>query len=410
MAEWSITTIEHCLEPLDLPKTSKVPSREYEASGKFPIVDQGQGLIAGWTDDDAGLISTNLPVVVFGDHTRLFKYVDFPFVRGADGTQVLKPKTGIDPLFFYYACWAIDLPSRGYNRHFKALREKEMPLPPLPEQRGISNSLRWVDSARSLQDAQIRVAADLKRAAMHTLFTRGRRGGAQKETEIGAMPESWEVKTILDICDIWSGGTPRKSVAEYWRGSIPWVSGKDLKSPSLCDTIDHVTDQGIEAGSRLAPTGAVLLLVRGMGLANDLPVAVINRPMAFNQDVKALVPRCDYSGRFLRSAVYVGKERLLGRIVTSAHGTMTLNLNDVESFKVPCPSDRVEADGIVAILDAIDRKIDVHRRKRAVLDELFKALLHKLMTGGMRVGELNPFTEDTGASTYQLEWGDEPEK
>ena len=108
--------------------------------------------------------------------------------------------------------------------------------------------------------------------------------------------------------------------------------------------------------------------------------------MAFNQDVKALVPRCDYSGRFLRSAVYVGKERLLGRIVTSAHGTMTLNLNDVERFKVPCPSDRVEADGIVAILDAIDRKIDLHRRKRAVLEELFKALLHKLMTGEIAGG------------------------
>ena len=266
-----------------------------------------------------------------------------------------------------------------------------LPYPSLPlrDQVAVAESLECLLRLRSVEERSIATTQSLKRAAMHTLFTRGLRGEAQKETEIGAMPESWEVKTILDICDIWSGGTPRKSVAEYWRGSIPWVSGKDLKSPSLCDTIDHVTDQGIEAGSRLAPTGAVLLLVRGMGLANDLPVAVINRPMAFNQDVKALVPRCDYSGRLLRSAVYVGKERLLGRIVTSAHGTMTLNLNDVERFKVPCPSDRAEADGIVAILDAIDHKIDLHRRKRAVLEELFKSLLHKLMTGEIRVGDLN---------------------
>ena len=266
-----------------------------------------------------------------------------------------------------------------------------LPYPSLPlrDQVAVAESLECLLRLKSVEERSIATTQSLKRAAMHTLFTRGLRGEAQKETEIGAMPESWEVKTILDICDIWSGGTPRKSVAEYWRGSIPWVSGKDLKSPSLCDTIDHVTDQGIEAGSRLAPTGAVLLLVRGMGLANDLPVAVINRPMAFNQDVKALVPRCDYSGRLLRSAVYVGKERLLGRIVTSAHGTMTLNLNDVERFKVPCPSDRAEADGIVAILDAIDHKIDLHRRKRAVLEELFKSLLHKLMTGEIRVGDLN---------------------
>ena len=114
-------------------------------------------------------------------------------------------------------------------------------------------------------------------------------------------------KNILELCEIWSGGTPRKSVREYWGGKIPWVSGKDLKSPSLDDAIDHVTAEGVEAGSRVAPTESVLLLVRGMGLAKDLPVAVINRPMAFNQDVKALVSRGDYPGRFLRSAIYEGK-------------------------------------------------------------------------------------------------------
>ena len=214
-----------------------------------------------------------------------------------------------------------------------------LPYPSLPlrDQVAVAESLECLLRLRSVEERSIATTQSLKRAAMHTLFTRGLRGEAQKETEIGAMPESWEVKTILDICDIWSGGTPRKSVAEYWRGSIPWVSGKDLKSPSLCDTIDHVTDQGIEAGSRLAPTGAVLLLVRGMGLANDLPVAVINRPMAFNQDVKALVPRCDYSGRLLRSAVYVGKERLLGRIVTSAHGDDDFESQRCREIQSPLP-------------------------------------------------------------------------
>ena len=371
MAEWSTTTIGSCLERSALGRTSKVLARDYNSSGSYPIVDQGQGLIAGWTDDDSGLISTDLPVVVFGDHTRAFKYVDFPFVRGADGTQVLKPKAGIEPLFFYYACKAIDLPSRGYNRHFKALREQEVLLPPLWEQRSIARTLSQVDSVLSLQDEQIRAAADVKRAAMRTLFTCGLRGEAQKETEIGPVPESWEMKTILELCEIWSGGTPRKSVREYWGGKIPWISGKDLKSPSLDDAIDHVTAEGVEAGSRLAPTESVLLLVRGMGLARDLPIAVINRPMAFNQDVKVLVSRGDYPGSFLRAAIYVGKDRLLNKIVPSAHGTMTLNLNDVENFKIACPPDASEADEIVTILDAIDRKIDLHRKKRAVLDDLF---------------------------------------
>ena len=169
-----------------------------------------------------------------------------------------------------------------------------------------------------------------------------------------------------------SGGTPRKSVPEYWEGEIPWASGKDLKLPAIDDAIDHVSEEGVAAGSRMAPEGAVLLLVRGMGLAKDLPVATITRPMAFNQDVKALVSRGEFTGWFLRAAIYAGRDRLLGQTVTSAHGTMTLNLSDVEGMVIACPSDPDEADEIVAILDAIDQKIELHQRsarsRRAIQD------------------------------------------
>lgn len=277
------------------------------------------------------------------------------------------------------------IPNLSRNR----LAALDVPHPSLDEQRAIANSLAELRRATKVHDKVNKTVVELKASAMCELFTRGLRGEPQKETEIGLMPESWEPRTILELCEIWSGGTPRKSVTEYWNGDIPWVSGKDLKVPALDDALDHVSAAGVEAGSRLAPAGAVLLLVRGMGLAKDLPVSVINRPMAFNQDVKALVSRGEYSGQFLRSAIYAGKERLLSQIVPSAHGTMTLNLNDVETFKVACSSDPAEADNISTILDAIDRKIELHRKKRAVLEELFKALLHKLMTGEIRVTDLD---------------------
>ena len=265
----------------------------------------------------------------------------------------------------------------------------DVPQPPLAEQQTISGVLSHVRVAIKVQDRGLATAQALKHAVMHTLFTHGLRGEAQMETEIGTVPEGWEPKAIHDLCEIWSGGTPRTSIVEYWGGDIPWVSGKDLKTPRLDDAKDHISVKGVESGSRLAPANAVLLLVRGMGLAKDLPVASISRPMAFNQDVKALVSRGQYSGTFLRSAIYSSKERLLGRIVTSAHGTMTLNLDDVERFKVPVPSDPTEAEEIAHILDAIDLKIDLHCRRRVVLEELFKALLYKLMTGEVRVEELD---------------------
>lgn len=268
------------------------------------------------------------------------------------------------------------------------LAELSVPHPSLGEQQAISTALGRVRDALEVQGQSLTTAQALKHTTMHTLFTSGLRGEPQKETEIGPVPESWDVVTIEEICDIASGGTPRKSIAEYWGGAIPWVSGKDLKSPSLSDSIDHVTEEGAQAASRLVPEGSVLLLVRGMGLAKDLPVAVIERPMTFNQDIKALMPRGDYPGRLLRSAIYAGKERLLSHVVTSAHGTMTLTLRDVQRFRAPRPSDPSEINAIVAILDTIDRKADFHRRKRDVLQELFKSLLHKLMTGEVRVHDL----------------------
>jgi len=277
------------------------------------------------------------------------------------------------------------IPNLSRNR----LAALDIPQPSAAEQRTIAQVLAKVREAITMHGKATATAVELKRAATTHLFSRGLRGEAQKETEIGLVPESWGPRTIIELCEIWSGGTPRKSIAQYWNGGIPWVSGKDLKTPALEDAIDHISVAGAEAASRLAPAGAVLLLVRGMGLAKDLPVAVINRPMAFNQDVKALVSRGEYSGQFLRSAIYAGKERLLSQIVPAAHGTMTLNLNDVETFKVACPAAPGEATEIVAILDALDRKIALHRQKRAVLEELFQSLLHKLMTGEIRVGDLD---------------------
>src|SRR6516164_7361034 len=205
---WSIKTVEACLERIAVPSAAKLQTKDYRASGKYPIIDQGQAFIAGWTDDDAAVISAQLPLIVFGDHTRAFKFVDFPFVRGADGTQLLKPQGDIDPLYFYYACRAIDLPSRGYNRHFTILKGKEISLAPPDEQREIGRVLRRVEGGIETQDQQVSASTDLKRAAMRELFTRGLKGETQKETEIGPVPQSWQRMPISAFGNVVTGTTP----------------------------------------------------------------------------------------------------------------------------------------------------------------------------------------------------------
>lgn len=269
------------------------------------------------------------------------------------------------------------------------LEQLIVPKPDYDEQVHVRRSLLLIRSAIKNQVCLIETTEELKRAALHELFKRGLRGEAQKDSEIGPIPKSWEAQILLDVCDFQSGGTPRKSVTAYWQGDIPWVSGKDLKKPVLKDVADHITEEAAVSGSKIAPVDSVLILVRGMGLAKDLPISRIAVPMAFNQDIKALMSKCHITGSYLRSAIYNRKEALLGRIVPSAHGTMTLNLDDLETFLIPCPSDPAEVQEITDVIDAIDAKIDLHNRKRKLLEELFRALLHKLMTGEVRVSDLN---------------------
>lgn len=311
-----------------------------------------------------------------------------------DTTYFVVNKAGHDWRFLYHLLKHADLTTLNSHSAVPGLNREDaysvaVRLPPRAVEPNISKVLDFLERALLLEDRAVETSKALKAASMGELFSRGLRGEAQKETAIGLMPNSWQPRALPELCNIQSGGTPRKSNADYWTGDIPWVSGKDLKLPTLEDAEDHVTTEAIQAGSRLVPKGTVLLLVRGMGLAKDLPVAVINREMAFNQDIKALVPKGEFSGAFIRSAIYAGKERLLSQIVPSAHGTMTLNLNDVENFQIACPADPDEATEIAEILGALDAKVELHRKKRRVLEELFKALLHKLMTGEIDVNDLN---------------------
>lgn len=120
---------------------TKLQTSEYLASGKYPIIDQGQDDIAGYTDRENGLF-TDVPAIIFGDHTRIVKYVDMPFFLGADGVKVLKATIpNVDCRYLYYAVSAVKIPNTGYNRHFKWLKEAQIPLPDISTQRRIADTL-----------------------------------------------------------------------------------------------------------------------------------------------------------------------------------------------------------------------------------------------------------------------------
>ncbi len=187
------------------------------------------------------------------------------------------------------------------------------------------------------------------------------------------MAGEWRDSTLGEVTDFLSGGTPSKSRADYWNGSIPWVSAKDMKQFRLGDSQDHVTEAGASNGTRLAPAGSVLLLVRGMTLLNDLPICVISKPMTFNQDVKALRPNIHVTDDFLPYLLLGNKHRLLSRVDLAGHGTGRLNSDELKALTIGLPP-KPEQRAIAQILGTLDDKIELNRRRNQTLEAMASTL------------------------------------
>ena len=153
-----------------------------------------------------------------------------------------------------------------------------------------------------------------------------------------AAGNGWPVCRLADVADIVSGGTPSKARSDWWRGTLPWASPKDLKRPRLADTEDHITDEAATEGSRVVPPGSIFIVIRGMILARDVPVAVTETRMAFNQDMKAIIPRAEVDSTFVLYAIRARKDSLFQLIGTSAHGTRRISTSAIADFTIPVPS------------------------------------------------------------------------
>lgn len=163
--EKSFDVICHTITP-----PLKLQSSQYSSSGKFPIVDQSQTLICGWTNDSSGLLR-NTPYIIFGDHTCVLKYIDFPFIQGADGVKILGSNKKDNSKFIYQLLLSNPVKQDGYKRHFSDLKEKIFLLPPtLEEQTKIAECLSSIDEIISVEESKVVSLKTHKKGLMQQLF------------------------------------------------------------------------------------------------------------------------------------------------------------------------------------------------------------------------------------------------
>ncbi|WP_084436727.1 restriction endonuclease subunit S [Aldersonia kunmingensis] len=256
----------------------------------------------------------------------------------------------------------------------EALLQTRLNVPPLREQQRMAEILDTLDDQIRATERIVAKLKLTKQGILADLLVNG-----VSTSRIGRS------EGILDNFVTWlSGGTPFKGSPQFWSGSVPWVTPKDMKSLVLQRTTDSLTEAGVAAGSRIAPLSAVFIVVRGMILAHTFPVSLTKTASAFNQDVKAVVPGPLLDPRYLAYWFVAQSDSFLRLVGESTHGTKKLDLPDLKVFPISVPS-RDEQRRIVSIVDAHERSIDLETAILSKLRLQKQGLISDLLSGRMRV-------------------------
>ena len=238
---------------------TKIPQEKYCITGQFPIVDQGQRVIAGWWNDDAGIFK-DVPAIIFGDHTRAIKYMEEPFFIGADGVKILRPTNVKDnPKYLYYALQAAKIPNLGYSRHFKVVKELEIRMYSRDEQNEIVRVLEKIDYLIEQRHAETTYLDQLVKSRFIELF------GDQT-----ANPYGWQ-QTSIGACCTLKSGTSLPADKENEGGTIPYVKVGDMNYPGneqyITTSSRFVSEQ--TAGTGVFPVGTVVFPKRGGAIGTN---------------------------------------------------------------------------------------------------------------------------------------------
>ena len=311
---------------------------------------------------------------------------------------VLRAKLGVDPRFLAAVLHSpifIEFSVAGTTgvQHPRTswahIRQFSLPEFTRDEQKRIGDLTWLVHESIEKSEQMIEESQALKFAAMQNLFTRGLRGEALKETEIGPLPESWGVMRLGALGKVGNGSTPKKGNLEYWTdGTYPWLTSAKVYDRDIVEADHFVTKRALNECHlpRVGP-GAILIAITGQGKTLG-HCAVLRIESTINQHLAYVaLDQNKVDSVFVRSYLETKYDYL--RQVAAGGGSTkgALTCGFLRNFPIPMPSLHEQRE-IVAILDSIEHKIDLNQRKSAALGDLFKVFMHMLIKGEIRLAKL----------------------
>ena len=306
----------------DTKNARKIKSCDYNHEGKYPIIDQSSKNVIGYTDEIDGLYN-DVPVIIFGDHTRRFKLVEEPFFIGADGTKVLKLRSSVyDYKFIYYYLLHKKIPDTGYNRHFKWVKELEFPEIPRSIQSDIVKKLEVLNDLISSKNKLLESFDILIKSRFVELIYNNKL--------------IYQKVRLKDCCLISSGATPSRKNSDYWdENGINWFKTTELKNNFLFDSDEKISKLGYEKTSvKILPKHTVLIAMYGQGKTRGMTGYLLNNATT-NQACAALISLDTINPKYLWYTMINSYDRLRNMAKGGTQPNLSVSL--IKDFEIILP-------------------------------------------------------------------------
>jgi type I restriction enzyme S subunit len=354
----------------------KIQKGDYLPAGLYPVVDQGQDFVGGFCNDKRNLFEGNGPWIVFGDHTRVLKYVDFPFCMGADGVKVLKPRSerAIDTKFLFYFLTANEVPSAGYSRHYKFLKRLEIPIPPLDEQRRIAAILDKADGPRRKRKRALDLHNNLTQSIFLEMF------GDSLSNSMGFKISAFE-PLLKTSPNFGSMIPPKTQLAE-------WVSLRVANIQNWTLTLDDskyidLPSDSVEKHSLLDGN---IILARAIASEEHLGKCVVVKPAGRKWAFDSHLMRIRLNTKMI-NPVYVrelfrtpGGRQIFLRSTRKTTVQYNVNTKELRALKIPVPPIDLQNE-FVSRVEKQESIQDFGGRSTGYLNHLFYSLQSRAFSG-----------------------------
>lgn len=365
---WDVDVVKNLIKTITPPK--KLNSNEYLKEGDYPIVDQSKSFYCGYSNDKEALISPENDLIVFGDHTCITKYINHPFIQGADGIKIFSTKKSVLPNYFYQYLQYNPVKQEEYKRHFSILKEKVISYPTNPaEQQKIATCLSNLDDVIAGHEEKLKALEEHKKGLMQNLFPQ--EGETQPKYRFPEYENDGDwVETKLGDVTYYTNGRAHEQDID--------VNGKFVVVNSKFISSDGNVIKYSNASNCLASENDILMVLsdvpNGKAIAKCYLVKIDDK-YTVNQRVCKLTPKSDVDSRILyyltnRNKYFLGFD----------DGVKQTNLRneDVLNFVFLLPVKIQEQQKIASVLSSVDELIVAQREKIEALKEHKKGLMQGL--------------------------------